>query len=181
MLLVSLMARRYGHELRSVSVVLRCASMLGRILFMMVLFLSTATSIAVGQWKVIRVYDGDTITVKGTSGEFEVRFAAIDAPEIEGEKIRKGQPYSRKAKEHLEKLLLDKIVVIDQYGTDQNGHMLGEVFLDGKNLNVEMVRTGLAEVFDRGADDKGPDLQIYRDAEASAQEKEIGIWSLRSG
>jgi micrococcal nuclease len=147
---------------------------------MILVFLSPATNISAAQWKVIRVYDGDTLTVKGTDVEVGVRLAATDAPEMEGVRMRKGQPFSREAKAHLERILLNKTVEIHEHGTDQSGLILGEVFLDGKNLNLEMVRMGLAEVFDWEAD-RGPDFQVYLDAEANAQEEKIGIWSLRSG
>jgi len=42
--------------------------------------------------------------------------------------------------------VLNKIVDITSYGNDRYGSTLGEVFQDDNNINLEMVKAGLAEV-----------------------------------
>jgi len=55
---------------------------------------------------------------------------------------------------------------------------LGEVFEGGTNVNLEMLKTGLAEVY-RGQPAKDLDIAAYQDAERAAKKKAIGIWELR--
>jgi len=47
----------------------------------------------------------------------------------------------------------------------------------GKNINLEMIEAGLAEVY-RGKPPKGFNLEPYRQAEAEAKKYGIGVWSL---
>lgn len=128
------------------------------------------------QFKVIRVYDGNTIKAKGHDVEIKVRLAGIDTPEIP-RKDRPGQPYSQQAKKHLARLISDKVVDIKGYGLDGLNRILGVVYLDGKNANLEMLRAGLAEVY-RGGRPIGLDLTPFWQAEAEAREALRGMWSL---
>ena len=63
------------------------------------------------------------------------------------------------------------------YGTDRYGRILGVVFVSGKNVNLEMVKAGLAEVY-RGRSANGLDVKPYWNAEAEAKKAGIGMWSL---
>ncbi len=63
------------------------------------------------------------------------------------------------------------------YGTDRYGRTLGVVFVNGMNVNLEMISAGLAEVY-RGRPAKGLDLEPYWKAEKDAREAGRGIWSL---
>ncbi len=47
-----------------------------------------------GQFKVVRVYDGDTFKAVGHDIEIKVRLAGIDTPETSKRKLQSGQPYS---------------------------------------------------------------------------------------
>ena len=64
------------------------------------------------------------------------------------------------------------------YGADRNGRTLGEVFLlNGKNVNLEMVLSGLAEVY-RWKPAKGLDMALYWKAEEEAKAAKRGMWTL---
>ena len=63
------------------------------------------------------------------------------------------------------------------YGKDRYGRTLGVVFVGGKNVNLEMVKEGLAEVY-RGKPARGLDLDPYWKAEAEARNFKLNIWSL---
>lgn len=110
------------------------------------LFILPTLSIA-GQFKVTRVYDGDTIIAKGHDIKIKVRLAAIDAPEISRNNKVPEQPFSDKSKNYLSTLILNKTVYIKGYDLDYYNRVLGVIFLDGKNINLEMVKQGLAEVY----------------------------------
>jgi endonuclease YncB( thermonuclease family) len=130
-----------------------------------------------GQFKVMRVYDGDTLKAKGYDIEFKVNLIGIDAPEISIKKHESGQPYGRQAKRFLASMVLDKKVIIKGYGTDRYNRVLGVVYIDGKNVNLEIIKAGLAE-FDRSYTPKLFDLMPYQLAATAAKKAEAGMWSL---
>jgi micrococcal nuclease len=130
---------------------------------------------AAEQFKVTRVVDGDTITVRGTSGEMTVRLVGIDAPEVSHRKREPGQPFSQQATKHLAGMVLNKSVTIKEYGHDRYGRTLAVVFLDGKNVNLEMVKAGFAEVY-RGEHAKGFDPAPYLETEKKARAEWKGMW-----
>jgi len=74
-------------------------------------------------------------------------------------------------------LVLNKYVGIVSYGTDQYGRNLGVVYVNDQNMNLEMVRAGLAEVY-RGRPAKGFDNGPYEKAEDEARNAKRGTWSL---
>jgi micrococcal nuclease len=91
-----------------------------------------------------------------------------------------GQPYSDKAQKYLASLVLNKTVDIKGYGSDRYGRILGVVSLNGKNINLEMIRAGLAEVY-RGDPPRGLDMAPFHEAEKQAREAKRGRWSRSSG
>lgn len=130
-----------------------------------------------GQFKVTRVYDGDTIKAKGYDIEIKVRLVGIDTPETSKKKGEPGQPYSQQAKKYLAGLILNKVVDIKGYGLDGYNRILAMIYLKDKNINLEMVKVGLAEVY-RGKPPKGLDLSPFWEAEKEAQGTKRGMWSL---
>ncbi|WP_291347494.1 thermonuclease family protein [Desulfobacula sp.] len=105
---------------------------------------------------------------------FKVRLVGIDSPET-GFKGQKSQPFSQKAKQHLTDLLDNKKVAIKSYGTGAYNRQLAEVFIGNKNINIEMIRAGLAEVY-TGRRPKKLDSQLYLKEEASARRAGKGMW-----
>lgn len=106
-----------------------------------------------------------------------VRLAGIDAAETSKGKRQAGQPYSQLAKKHLAGLILNKVVNIKGYGLDRYNRILGVIFLEGKNINLEMVKAGFAEVY-KGKLPRGFDSKPYLQAETEAKKAKKGMWSL---
>ena len=129
------------------------------------------------QFKCTRVTDGDTITVVTDGQKVTIRLVGIDAPEKSRKKHDPGQPFSQTSSKHLASLVLNNHVDIVSYGTDRYGRTLGVVYVDGKDVNLEMVRAGLAEVY-RGRPAKGFDNEPYQEAEDAARMAGMGMWSL---
>jgi micrococcal nuclease len=129
-----------------------------------------------GQFKVSRVTDGDTIHVRDGKVETIIRLVGIDAPEISHKKREPSQPFGQTATKYLAGLVLNKTVEIKEYGLDRYGRTLGVVFLGGKNVNLEMVKAGYAEVY-RGTDAKGFDSAPYWKAEEEARAAKRGMWA----
>ncbi|MCX8000200.1 MAG: thermonuclease family protein [Leptospiraceae bacterium] len=126
---------------------------------------------------VVKVVDGDTLRIQGKSvpptarrykdGTLGVRLKGIDAPELT-------QPYGRESKTNLEKLILGKTVIIHISDLDRYGRIVGYVFFNGKNINLEQVKSGYAwayiEYLER------PYISEFYEAEKNARDKKIGIW-----
>ncbi len=125
---------------------------------------------------VVKVHDGDSIKVSGTHLSFEVRLVGIDAPESGG-RDRPGQPFSRSAKTFLANLISGREVILIPHGTDRYNRQLAEIIIHGKNVNLELVKAGLAEVY-RGRLPKGFDSAAFNRAQAAARWRHKGIWSL---
>jgi endonuclease YncB( thermonuclease family) len=55
---------------------------------------------------------------------------------------------------------------------------LAEVFVDGNNVNLEMVKAGFAEAY-RGSPAPGHNMEPYRQAEEDARKAGRGMWVLK--
>ena len=99
---------------------------------------------------VIKVYDGDTITIasklpyeKSELYRFSVRLNGIDAPEIKGktEDEKNAAHVSQKA---LEKLILHKNVILKNTNTEKYGRILADVYCGDLHLNQWLLDHKLA-------------------------------------
>jgi endonuclease YncB( thermonuclease family) len=107
-----------------------------------IIFLAFFSTISfAGQFKVTRVTDGDTIKVTDNGSKITIRLVGIDAPETSKKKHEPGQPFSQKSTKYLASLVLNKVVDLKSYGTGRYGRTLGVVFVNGKNVNLEMVKS----------------------------------------
>ena len=118
---------------------------------------------------VVEVSDGDTL--KLSDGK-TFRLYGVNAPEVK-------EPYYEEAKVFTQNLILGKEISFEQeanYKVDKFGRELGYVFVDGVNLNLELVRNGLARVvlYEKRAKIKYQDELLS--AEKSAKELRLGIW-----
>ena len=90
--------------------------------------------------KVDRVVDGDTFDV---TAKFRVRMDFIDAPEKTGVEKPKGVVSFQHLKERIEGLT----VKLDVKKFDTYDRALCVVYIDGENINAEMVKSDLAEIY----------------------------------
>jgi endonuclease YncB( thermonuclease family) len=135
---------------------------------------------SLAQFKVQKIYDGDSFEATGHNITIKVRLAGIDAPETAYKRKRKpGQPYSEKAKKYLADMIQNKTVNIKGYGTGAYNRQIAEVFVGGKNVGLAMVKAGFAEVY-RGRFPKKFAPALYREAEMNARESRQGMWALGS-
>ena len=126
--------------------------------------------------KVSRVTDGDTIQVRDGRVEKTIRLVGIDAPEISHKKREPSQPYAQAATKFLAGLVLNTSVEVKEYGPDRYGRTLGVVFVAGKNVNLEMIKVGYAEVY-RGTPAAGFDSAPYWKVEEEARATKKGMWA----
>jgi micrococcal nuclease len=108
---------------------------------------------------VIKVYDGDTITIAGRLPypesrlyRFQVRLLGIDSPEIKG-KTEKEKEAAHRSQQALEGLVLNKTVLLREISTEKYGRILANVYLvteTGQELLVNkwMLTNGHAVPYD---------------------------------
>ena len=96
--------------------------------------------------KVISVTDGDTIHVINQSLKITVRLSGIDTPELK-------QMYGNEAKDILSEKILNKIVTIKGISKDRYGRLIGDIFLNDRWINFELIKEGIAWHYKNYSDD----------------------------
>ena len=118
--------------------------------------------------KVVKIADGDTITVLVDNRQVKIRLSEIDAPEH-------GQDYSQKSKDALADLVFGKEVRVVTHGEDRYGRTIGDVFVGQTNVNEKLVEDGWAWNFL-----KYSKSQRLADLEKEAHAAKRGLWAGRS-
>ena len=86
-------------------------------------------------------YDGDTC--RTTTGE-KIRLACIDTPELQGKNAKPAPAMA--AKYHLNGMLMNQEVGIRRITTDRYGRTVAELYLNGANVQQQLVASGHAVV-----------------------------------
>jgi endonuclease YncB( thermonuclease family) len=117
--------------------------------------------------RVVGITDGDTLTLLVEERQqVKVRLAEIDTPES-------AQPYGTQAKKELSALAFNREALVKEQDIDKYGRVVGRVFVDGLDVNAEMVRRGAAWVYP----DYAKDVTLYV-LENEAKRNRQGLWSL---
>jgi micrococcal nuclease len=141
-------------------------------LFTLLIILFYQTSIANEEGMIINVIDGDTVHLLNQNHDkLKVRLLNIDAPELD-------QSYGRESKMILERFILNKNVTVIWNKKDRYKRLLGVIFIDGVDFNLEMIKAGAAWHFKKYAkhDQAKDQYQIYNEYEQQAKLREVGLW-----
>lgn len=103
----------------------------------------------------VNVEDGDTTYVKGGKTkegadlpQFTCRLDGIDTPEKDRPKYNKtGQPHAQEATAYLQSLIQSGQVNINISGADTDNRQICQLEIEGKDINLEMVKAGMAWVY----------------------------------
>lgn len=120
-----------------------------------------------------KVVDGDSVEAVVRGSRVQIRLIGIDAPEL-------GQrPWGKKAKKYLEDVIAasgwEVGIEYDVEKSDKYGRVLAYLRTrDGKLVNEELVRAGLAVIFTFPPNVKYADR--FRTAQIIARENKAGIW-----
>lgn len=133
-----------------------------------VLFLALLFPLTSWAWegRCVGVTDGDTIRVLHDGQEVKIRLASIDCPE-------KGQPFSKRAKQFTSDLVFGKTVRVEPVTTDRYGRTVASIYVDGVNVNHEIVKAGLGWWFRKYA----PHDNLLEGLEEKARQDKVGLWS----
>ena len=120
---------------------------------------------------VVRITDGDTLVVLDANKvQYKIRLVGIDAPE-------KKQAYGQKSKENLSTLVAGKYVVVEYDKLDRYKRVLGKIMLNGKDMNLEQVSSGLAWHYKKYQGEQSQaDRIMYSEAEVDARDARRGLW-----
>lgn len=125
----------------------------------------TASSSKFLTGKIIKVSDGDTVTLEDNKGKKRrVRLNGIDCPEI-------GQEYGTEAAKYVRNIALNKYANVEIIGKDQYDRILGVLHIDGVNVNEALLKNGLAWVYKYNGDER------YNSLVGEAKALKMNIWS----
>jgi endonuclease YncB( thermonuclease family) len=143
----------------------------------------------------ISIEDADTITIRrkgsnnnplskfmGVNGQdsMSIRLAGIDAPET-AHGDRSAQPYAEMAKQIATDLIKNAkdVRIVSRPDDTTYGRQVSMVYVDGKNLNLELVRRGAAAYLPYRGKGKSSfyNQKAFEEAEKQATEGNRGMWS----
>ena len=121
--------------------------------------------------RVIAVLDGDTVLIvrEGNAAHHgkpaKLRLANIDAPE-------KPQAFGPQSRASLLEMAGKKQVQIETQAVDQYGRLVGLISIDGRSINQEQVRRGMAWEYSYRHTD-----ETYIALQSEAQQARRGLWA----
>jgi micrococcal nuclease len=119
--------------------------------------------------QVIKVYDGDTITIatklpfnESTIYRFSIRLNGIDTPEIksknEDEKIM-----AKQVRDSLSNLIMNKFITLKNIETEKYGRILADVYFNDLHINNWLVENRYAVKYDGGTKKSPSSWSKYRE------------------
>ncbi|WP_280516939.1 thermonuclease family protein [Lederbergia sp. NSJ-179] len=130
----------------------------------------------------VKVNDGDTIAVIYKGSRERVRFLLVDSPETSHPRLGE-QPYGEEAKEFTRNLVENAQNLELEFdigpNRDKYGRLLAYVYVDGKMIQEELLKKGLARV----AYVYPPNTRYvdqFNAIQKEAQQKGAGIWEIEN-
>jgi len=149
-----------------------------KIIIFLIAFLLLLPSLSLaGQYKVIRVVDGDTIVVNYKGKYEKVRLLCVNTPESVHPDEKQNIPIGKVASNYAKKRLKGKYVDLEFEGPFRGryGRLLAYVIVDGINFNLELVREGLSPYYIKYGLSQKYDKE-FREAERYARKHKLNIW-----
>lgn len=130
--------------------------------------------------KVIKVYDGDTITVASRIPEFNpntiyrfsIRIRGIDAPEMKSQNEEEKE-MAIKARDALNKMLLNKIVTLDNLSSEKYSRLLADVYCNGISVGDFMLNKRYAVPYDGGTKKSPKSWKKYFESGSFDEEESV--------
>lgn len=138
-----------------------------RLFCLLLLCLFANPTIAEQPYKLVKVTDGDTVTLSDRNGKFKLRLTGIDAPE-------RNQAYGKKSRRALIKLCKQKNVTITAHitGKDRYQRYLGRLYCNRVDASLHLTKLGLAWHNYKYSSD----MTIFI-AHVKARYAKIGLWT----
>ena len=142
--------------------------------------ITASTNTAKYRWyRVVKVVDGDTLTILKDGENITLRLIGLDTPETVDPR-KPVQCFGKEASEKAKRLLADTLVRIEtdpsQGDLDKYGRTLAYTFLpDGTNFNMLMIAEGYGHEYTYNLPYKYQ--EEFKDAERKAREEKKGLWA----
>ncbi len=130
-------------------------------------------------YSVVRVVDGDTLTVKDFKGvSYKVRMIGVNTPETVDPR-KKVECFGKEASAFSKKMLSDKNVILEQDDSqsdkDKYGRLLRYVYLDGVLINKTIIESGFGYEYTYNTPYKFQ--KEFKDAQKRAEINKVGLWA----
>ncbi len=150
-----------------------------KVIYFLALFFIIIPALALaGQYKMVRVVDGDTIVVDYHGKHEKVRLLCVNTPESVHPDKKQNIPMGKTASRYTQKKLIGKYVDLEfeiKRLRGYYGRLLAYVFVDGNNLNLDLVREGLSPYYTKYGKSQKYDAE-FRAAEKLARKEKLNIW-----
>jgi len=148
-----------------------------RVSIVLALMLALPALAIAGQYQVIRVVDGDTIVIRFNGKYDKVRLLCVNTPESVHPDKKQNIPMGKVASRYTQKKLTGKNVDLEfeSYQRGNYGRLLAYVFVDGKNINLDLVRQGLSPYYTKYGKSKKYHAE-FKAAEKKARKDKLYIW-----
>lgn len=133
-----------------------------------------------GEFRVVRVLDGDTIVIRDGAKTVKVRLIGVDTPESVHQDEDKNTREGKIVSERMKHFLTNKRVTLefDKERYDKYDRLLAYVYLDGEMVNKMLLTAGLARTLTIPPNTKRADE--FAEIEQFARERRMGFWGSES-
>ena len=141
------------------------------VLLLVLLQATTHAEPLILQGRIVRVTDGDTVTLLDElQTQHKIRLAGIDAPES-------AMAYGLHATLYLVSLVLGKTVEAVTYKQDRYGRTVATLMFGEQDINLSMIQVGLAWHYKKYAGEQpAEEARTYAQAEVLARTKNLALW-----
>jgi len=146
--------------------------------FLTLFFIIIPGVVFAGQYKVVRVVDGDTIVIRYNGKYEKVGLLCINTSKSVHVDEKQGVTMAEVAFRYTQKKLTGKYVGLEfeSWLRGRYGVLFAYVFVDGKNINLELVRQGLSRYYIKYGQSKNYHNE-FKIAEHHARKEKLNIWS----
>ncbi len=129
------------------------------------------TKVNLIEGNVVFVHEGDIVSVAGKDGKtYSIRLRGIDAPESR-------QSHGEVSRKKLSYLIEGMDVTVIVHREDTNGRYIGSVLLDGQDISLTQIETGMAWHFPDSSHEQTPEeSERFAKAESKARANRTGLW-----
>ena len=134
------------------------------------------------QYKVVRVVDGDTIVIRYNGKHEKVRLLCVNTPKSIHPDKKQSITMAEVAFRYTQKKLTGKYVDLEfeSWLRGKYGDLFAYVFVDGKNINLELVRQGLSRYYIKYGQSKKYHNE-FKVAQDLARREKLNIWGVSLG
>ncbi len=145
--------------------------------FVTLFFIIIPGVVFAGQYKVVRVVDGETIVIRYNGKYEKVRLLCVKTPQSVHPDEKQDITMAEVAFRYTQKKLTGKYVDLEfeSWLRGKFGVLYAYVFVDGKNINLELVRQGLSRYYIKYGQSKKYHNE-FKVAQELARKEKLNIW-----